>query len=264
MMAHEFLQNYLSRKKTNNPSYSLRALARDLKLSVSFVSAIMTGKKTPSAERLQRICDVLEIDEFGKQQLQLLFGKEILKKKRIDTKTFDANQNQIQSLYQPSNRKVLDFLSPWYYPAILDLSTCENFQSDPAWIAHKLGLKIDVARIAIEQLLNAGLLEQNPTGELCKSQLKLRIPTRESKMQIRRYHTEMMARATRELNQKTQEKDFKQRLISGITTAASPEKIQQAKERLNDVLHEIADFLSDGDCTEVFQINLQLFPLTRT
>ena len=36
---------YFERKKKNNAAYSMRAFARDLKLSQSYVSEILSGKK---------------------------------------------------------------------------------------------------------------------------------------------------------------------------------------------------------------------------
>lgn len=43
--AHEILKLYFARKQLTTPSYSMRALTRDMKVSPAYVSTILSEKK---------------------------------------------------------------------------------------------------------------------------------------------------------------------------------------------------------------------------
>jgi cyanate lyase len=59
---HQILQKAFLAKRKMNPSYSQRALARDLGTSAVFVTNILTGKKSIPAARFKRIFKVLDMD----------------------------------------------------------------------------------------------------------------------------------------------------------------------------------------------------------
>lgn len=71
----------------------------------------------------------------------------------------------------------------------------------------------------------------------------------------------MIEEAQKNLTIKTSKNDFERRLISGITVAVNPHKVEQCKKMLDETLHQVSLILSEGECTEVYQMNIQLFPL---
>jgi hypothetical protein len=73
----------------------------------------------------------------------------------------------------------------------------------------------------------------------------------------------MIKKAYEELS-RTTEKAFNERLITGFTMACDPTKIDVAKRAIFDFLSELSEQLSAERCTEVYQCNIQLFPLTKT
>ncbi len=73
----------------------------------------------------------------------------------------------------------------------------------------------------------------------------------------------MIGKALRQLTHCTTEKDFDHRLITGLTVGGDPKKLPEARKRLMSALYEIAEFLADGDNSEVFHLGSQLFPLTK-
>jgi hypothetical protein len=52
---------------------------------------------------------------------------------------------------------------------------------------------------------------------------------------------------------------FERRLITGISIAANPENLDRARDILLAALHEVASVLSEGECTELYHLNAQLF-----
>ncbi|MNL22550.1 hypothetical protein D3C87_1439020 [compost metagenome] len=81
---------------------------------------------------------------------------------------------------------------------------------------------------------------------------------------IRGIHAQLIQLAMQKLMTETAQVNFDARLINGVMFAANPANLQRAKDRLNDAIYEAAEILAEGECTEVYQINLQLFPLTKT
>ena len=80
-MAWYFYKNYIldcfHQKKQNNPHYSLRAFARDLKIAHSTISGILQHKQLLSFKLAKQISSKMELNK----NLQYLFFHSIAKEK---------------------------------------------------------------------------------------------------------------------------------------------------------------------------------------
>lgn len=261
----EILKEHLARKQEKNPAYSLRALARDLKVSPSYVAAIFGGRKALAPNRVREIGAKLEMDDLNVAVLKrALLLEQLSEDERALLQTTEGSPTSLQFLeqFREEGRQNFKLWSQWYHIAILDLSTTASFQSDAGWIARKLGLTLAEATRALEFLVTSGFLVERE-GRLVKADELLRLPTVRSHQTVRDYHKQLMAKAVETMNRATTPEDFERRLISGLVIAANPAKIAEARMRLNVVLHEIAEMLSEGECTELYQLGTQFFPLTR-
>ncbi|MDO9181206.1 MAG: TIGR02147 family protein [Bacteriovorax sp.] len=259
--AHEILKIYLDRKKLSYPSYSLRALARDLELSPSYVSALLTGQKPLPEVRLKDFIKVLDLDDIAIIQLKNALYPET-RKETNSSERLSENDKDFLNSYRPLDKKKYEILNDWYNIAILDLTTCENFESHPSWIAKKLKITQLQVEIAIENLKRLELLIE-VDGKLQKKERLLRFPTKMSQSVIRKFHKQMIKKAYEELDSKTEEEEFSKRLITGTTFAVDSKKINLLKEKIQNNLYEVASMASDGPCESVYHFNVQLFPLTK-
>jgi hypothetical protein len=100
-------------------------------------------------------------------------------------------------------------------------------------------------------------------GQFKKANVRLRWGSAKSLAEIRNFHDQMLAKAQETLRQQTEDADFQRRLITGITVSANPEKIEAAKRKLAECLHEIANDLTAEPGSAVYHISGQLFPLTK-
>lgn len=66
MTFRRFLMNELSQRQKRNVSYSMNAFARDLGLSSSRLSEILSGKVGISEDRAVKIADRLQLSESDK------------------------------------------------------------------------------------------------------------------------------------------------------------------------------------------------------
>jgi len=243
------------RKKQSNPGYSLRALARDLGVSPAFASKVMSGQKLPPKDRLEKLSFLLELDVPEKEvvvKAVLLdsFGEKVLgapAKKRSPRATADASPKQI--------------LSSWANLAVLEGLSLESPLNELAGLGARLNLSPALVRRAIETLSAAGLIEETEGGWRKKEQL-LYVAGGRSKSEVRAFHAAMIEKARRELD-KIAQADYERRLINGFTMTLNTDHLERLKSKIIDFLDELSREAGEGRATEVYQCNVQLFPLTK-
>ncbi len=251
----DILRQILLKKIKANPAYSARAFARDIGVSPAFVTMILNGKKTINLNRAVEISQALKLQEKEKQALinatmqeagMDLQVKGVLNRKEL----IDLSEEQFM------------VIADWYHFAILDLATTKSFKADTKWIAKRLTLSPLQVEVAIARLIKVGLLKETG-GTFKKVHEKIEMPTKLSLTAVREHHRQMMERAKEQLT-KTDQKSFENRMISSMTFSADAERIAEARQKVLDFQQELANFLSAGtNCTEVFQLNVQLFPHTK-
>ncbi len=248
MKAHLILQMYFERKKKSSPGFSIRSLARRLEISASFLSRVLNGKKPLPPNLLPKLARALDVEP------ELLSPPEI-KKSKDDVTPAVAD-------WALADVEATQILRNWYYIPILELTTLANFDGTATEVSQRLNLSATTAEIALRELVSLGLLKVTD-GKYLKTESKLRITSSKSLPLIRKFHDEMLERGQLELRHANSEEDFQRRLITGITVSASPEKIQEAKQRLAEFLHQLANELISEPGTEVYHLGAQLFPLTK-
>jgi uncharacterized protein (TIGR02147 family) len=181
--ACEILKIYFERKKLTYPNYSLRALARDLDVSPAYASNILTGKKPLPESRLKDFIKVLDLDDIAVLQLRNALFPKNKKNTTASGPQLDSGDIDFFSKYKPLDKKKYEILNDWYNIAIMDLTTCVGFASDPAWIAQKINISQLQVEIAIENLKHHNLLCEKD-GKLQKVESRLRFPTKISQTVI--------------------------------------------------------------------------------
>lgn len=261
---HKLLKNAFDRQKKMNSDLSLRSLAEKLRISPGFLSKVFSGQKGLTPALAEKLCLHLRMDSLQKDQMMVYLQENLLQKK-FGKGPEIKNKKSVQSLQEMvlMSDDAEWLLAKWYRLPILDLATCKDFQSDPAWIAHRLDISEAEAGEALDKLEKYGFLSRNASGQLIKTHELLRFPAKFSKAIIRDFHTLQMKRAMNYMNQNTDQSSFHKRLIAGLGVAVNPTNIEKAKTILHQALYEAAEILQEGDCSEVYQLNLQMFPHTR-
>lgn len=246
MEVHKVLRMYLKKKRETSPGFSIRALSKRLGVSASFLSRVFNGKKPVPPVLLPKLAKYLDIEpEF--------FTTHAQDKLQTNHPTDDWALTQ---------KDVTQILRNWYYVPILDFLTLKNFNGSIEEISTRLGLTIETTKIALREMQSLDLIRFE-NGRYQKITSKLRITTSKSHATIRRFHDDMLTRAQMELRNSTRDEDFQRRLITGITVTATPEKIQEAKARLAELLHSLANELIAEPGTEVYHLSAQLIPLSK-
>ncbi len=256
-----FLRELFLMRKRKNPSYSTRSFARDIGISQTLFSLVINGKRHLTTKQAAQISILLGLskektDQFLKSTLlHLPSSSKAIKKLRIKE---NFTKNSLSKIFDLENFKAI---SEWYHIAILDLSTIRGFVSDPKWIARRLGITSIQANDAIERLISLAFLKRK-NGKLEKTSERIHFTTQKAEVAARHFHQQMIDLGRKALD-KTDIRSFKAREISGTTMAVRRDRIDEAKEKIREFQKELADLVSDGECDEVYQLNVQFFPLTQ-
>jgi uncharacterized protein (TIGR02147 family) len=256
------LQRVLRERIARNPRYSLRAFAKSLGVSSAYMSYLLNGKRRLSFSRALEICVQLKLNE--EETSSFLRGVAV-------SSDEPGLRRLVEGLSQNPSSPAFDeffvleadrfaLLSQWYHLPLLDLTTCEGFSSDPTWIAQRLGLDRDTVENSIARLMRLGLLKR--TGlKLEKTHEKLTVPTQSPQVAVQNFHLQMIDRA-RATVEKAEARTFSKRSISSTTFAANMSRLEEARAKIEKFQQELSEFLATDPCQEVYQLNVQFFPLT--
>jgi uncharacterized protein (TIGR02147 family) len=263
-LPHEILSQQFKVLQKQNPRYSMRSVARELGLSASFVSEMLSGKKPVPANWVTRLKRVLKMDEIARADFDRSIQERAVQKiPGLKTHLKPRGLRIPVAHYDQIAPKHHHLLTDWFNVALMDLVSCTDFTPDPGKIAARLGIKKSEAEQAFQLLKREGFVNFEE-GRWIKTNKKIRFPTRNSMQMIRRFHGQMIQIALRQLLSELSDEAYNARLINGITFSANPAHLERAKQLINDALYQAADTLTEGECTEVYQLNCQLVPLTKS
>lgn len=254
----EILRSAYSQRASRNPSYSLRAFARDLGISSSRLSEVLSGRDGLSSEVARRIAVALGLS--GEEMRHFCDLSEARHaRSRIKREQAQARLCE-RSLRNPSYRLDADsfrLISDWYHFAILELTLTRGFQSDPAWIAEALGIPELLAREAVSRLLRTGLLTERD-GRLVASDDFTDTSSEIPSEAIRRFHQQILEKAIDAIHLQSLE----ERELGAMVLAIRRDRIPEAKEWVRKVQKEFAArFGEDVERDEVYVLSTQLFSL---
>lgn len=263
LKSHQILLKAFKAKVKLNEAYSQRALARDLSLSPTFVTKILTGEKPVPSERYKKLFQVLNMDVSQ----QSLFIRSVVLESLPSTELRQLAKNAFQSEgrlenYEYEASKQFSVLKSWYNIPILNYLTCEGREKSAPAMAAYFGLTEKEVQHSLTEMEKIDLVRQI-NGVWSKTSQHNYFPTTKSSEIVRDFHRQMIKKSYEELS-KVAPEDFEKRLITSFSIAANPEHVERAKKMIADFLGELSHELSEGPCQEVYQCNVQFFPLTGT
>lgn len=257
--SYEILTSHLKKIQKENPKFSIRALGNKLNLSHSFLINILNGKRPLPLRRLEHICEVLKIDEFDQNLIkrQLILEKNLVLSSTIETPQ-SKEKNEVELL--PENH--LKILRQWWNLALLDFIACFNESGiSKNMILEKIPATEYDINISLNELQRLKLIEKK-NDRFIKTQKHLKISTRGPQPITRHFYKMALQLASQTLD-KTDQTSFNQRLITTVSCSVNPAQIPKARIKLAEALAEVRDILSEGDCTDVFFLQAQMFSVLK-
>ena len=197
----EYLSRELAKRVDSNSRYSLRSFSKLLRISPGPLSQILSGKTSPSRKLVERIFDILEMNDLEKQQFvhSLLDEKKGLGKKRISKwiqTSFQATSKKQGIQFGEIDQENFRVIADWYHFAIWEMVERADFEFSPRFIAKKLDISIVEAKLALDRLHSQGWIKE-VAGKWFKTiqriQTKDILKTSEAR---RKRHLQIMKKAT--------------------------------------------------------------------
>lgn len=252
----------LQQRQKKNSSYSKSALARDMGISQPLLSLIFGKRRVLTTAQAKRASILLKLSpEDEKELVESTLRTE--GNKRIE-KQLEAQKQRLDS----NRMKELDFdqfsaLAQWFHMPLLALVSTKSFRRDYQWIARKIGITVEEAKEGVERLLRLGMIVENAKGDLKLSRDRVDLQPKKSEVAVRAHHTQMMRLAEDTMKSQTEQQQWLRRDISSLSMAVDSSKLPEAKVLIQKFREELAALMTEGNVNEVYQFNVQLFPITK-
>ncbi len=245
LSVQEFLKHHFELKKNlENGHFSLRSYAQLLGISPGRLTSLLGGENIPTLKTAQKISRALRLTPQENEQFLSAIDRD--KKKRL--------LNKADVLIRQED---LHIVVDWVPYAIISLLMTHAFELTPTNVADRLNISPEDADTNIRKLKELRMIELLD-GKWRPSKNKIATETDIPSEMIRRSHQEKISLALKRLS----EVEVHARDYSSITFPAAPENLEAVKKMIIDFRRTLAESMSIGCSTEVYSLNIQLFPLT--
>lgn len=262
----DYLEALYKALKQELDSYSYLSFAEDLGFSkTNVVHLMIKGKRPLSSKAAHKVADILDLKGNERKYFEDLVAyqnsRDSQERETIFQEMLAIKAKEVKA--EDELLAQLEFFTEWYHSAIYELSFTKQFTSDPKELASQLAPRIrpEQARRSLELLERLGLLAKSPESDNY-APTKGRISTGDeiASMAITRYHQRMIEMGKESLTSV----DSPLRDISSISIAIPVAMVPELKKEISQFRKKLLSLASETkDPDTVYQMNVQLFPLTR-
>lgn len=263
--SRRYLEAHFARMKAQRSGFSYRGFARLANLkSPNYLALVIQGKRNLSeamAVRFARACG-LEGDRaaFFLDLVRFTQASSSGERERAYARMLSfLGYRRVHAL----ETATAQYHAHWYIPAVRELAARSDFKLDPAWIAKTLVPSITKTRAkrALDVLLGLGLLVKDETGRAIRGTTLVSTGEQTHSVHMSRFHREMIDCAISALD----EMSAQEREISSVTLCMGEEGLLKLKEATRAFRRKLLALEElEEDPKQVFQVNLQVFPLSRS
>ncbi len=237
-----YLQQELVSRCRDNPAYSLRSFARNLKIEPSALSKILRGKRKISPQMFRHMADRMGLSPDEQKKYG---GK--------------GPKNE-SGEYQQLAFDLFTVIADWYHYALLELTQVKHFRPDPKWIASTLGISINEVHAAAERLQRLEMLTIKNGRWIDTSGAVTTVGTQVTAAAFRRLQKQVLEKAIQAME------DFapEERDQSSMTMAIDTKKLPGAKKRIQKFRRELCRYLkTSSHRNAVYNLGISLYPVSK-
>jgi uncharacterized protein (TIGR02147 family) len=231
--------------------------------SPNFLKLVIEGKRNLSADSIPRFADALKL---GKAEAEFFahlveFNQSKNPSHRAEHARLMLQCKGFQKIY-PLQQAEYAYYANWFYIPVRELAGLVEFREEPEWIAQRIFPQITAAEAkqALHDLEMLGLLTRGADGRLVQAQRTLNTDNEVSSSAIARYHKEMLTKAAESIDAVPRAS----REISAACVPLSKAAAAKIKTMIQEFRREILVIAAEDDSADtVYQINMQLFPLSQ-
>jgi len=261
----DFLRDYYEENKRTNKNFSYRYFSRLAGIKSSgFFKLVITGERGLSPSSTQKFITALKLKKRESNYFENLVLFNESKTQESKKIYFDRLMSIRPSVkFEGIQKDQYEFYTKDYFVIIREMVVLPDFHEDYAWIANHIQPKISApqAEQAVETLIRLGFLTRDAEGKLCQQDSALATPKQIKSHEALKFQTEMLDKAKDAL-WKTPKELLE---VSSVTIPIQYESIQQVKNLIRKFQEDLATYINKGsnNFSGVFQINMQMFPLTK-
>lgn len=242
----DIIRNELLERQQKNRKYSMRAFAALLNLPVGTLSELLGRKRRLTKVMAEKISSRLFKDEALKQNFLEVFQSE--------SRSFAPPEDSQQTVLEDDD---LIFMGDWLYLAFLSLMETSDFSSDFRWISQRLGHSVAKIQQVSERLVRLGLIASDGENLFLRT-TKTRTATDIPSEILRQYHRSVLSHVSKNLD----DVPVHDRDVTSMTMAIDKKNLKVAKQFVASFRRTLCDLLESGEKSEVYHLNIQLFPVT--
>lgn len=259
-----YLRDFRDYQVAHQPGFSVRNFSRRAEIKApTYLNLVIEGRRNLKSDTVNKFLRALQMSGREARYFETL----VLFNQARNEKDRDLYLQRLVALRPQTKLTRLQkdqyaFYKFKYFLTIHQMAYLKDFRADPEWIAERVEppLKPSVVAFALEALQRLKLLVHRD-GKLQPAEVSFSTPAEVSSIEIKQYHRNMVSDAKEALF----EFDKEVRDFSSLTSPVPLSALPEFKKRIQDFREEINDWLNrrESEAEEVFQLNIQLFPLTR-
>ncbi len=242
----EILKTEYSRKKSRNPSYSLRSFSRDLNIDASNLSKLLNYQKDLGIKLKKKLAFKVGLSPLDLEKLE---GK-------LSRKTQDAD-------YSSHQLEIFEVISAWQHYAVLELFKVKSFQASTKAItksvADHLGLSPEAAKATLQRLLKVGLIKKTDGRLIASEDSSSSILNTATSKAHQDQQREILEGAIEAMTKTP----IENRSQSSMTMAIDSSKLEEAKTLIKTFRRQLGRLMSDSaNLDQVYQLSVSLYPVS--
>jgi uncharacterized protein (TIGR02147 family) len=258
----EFLRDFYKEQKRKHFYYSFRFLSQRTKIDPAHIARVFQCKRHLSEKSLAPFIALCKFNEEEKLYFDRLVSFNTARNNRQASQAFEALLSLLSVKSLTLHPEQYVFYTKWYYTAVRALIAMRSFAiKDSAKIARMLSPSITAgqARESVKLLLKLGLIRKTPDGILSVTETHITTGAQWRSLAVNAFQAETLRLAKESIDRHAKEV----RDISTVTIGIKKERMDEIRERIAEFRKSIIHCAEqDQDPDDVYQLNVQLFPLT--
>jgi uncharacterized protein (TIGR02147 family) len=259
----KYLKDYYTRRKEVLSHFSHRFIAQKVGFkSGGHFSQILSGKANISIVLIEKISSFLEHNNRESSFFQNMILYNQAKEPEVKHKYFEKMLSYKEAKIRQIDTQQYGLYDHWFFTAVRELIAFFPFHGDFDILADMIIPPItkNQAQEAILALEQLHLIQRLDTGEYKVTDELITTGKHSEPVRLNNYAIDMIALASRAIER------FPKSLrnVSWVTMSISPQTCKQIIEELRSLRQKVMELaMADQSPDRVYQLNLQLFPLSR-
>lgn len=257
-----FFDRAYTQRKQKNPNYSLRAFARDLNISPSFLSSLTNGKVGLSVGLAKKICRKLNLSRDEKNTFLTLVSTLHHRSKKVRSLSAQSLES-IKSDFKPKavGNDYSVFAHNWMASAILTLVDHCEFQENAAWISQQLAIPLIDAETIWATILRLELVKRNEHGVWKRTEKNLFNKVKGTSSDLQNHYRQLLSRAEKTLT----EVSTNDRQFSTCFLSMTDSDYDYANHAISEFISQLAIGITQrgGTSDRIYCFSTQLFPISK-